>query len=105
MPLTLGGMLMYTKGYNGVRGDEMIDGKLWRETCATDERLALASAAEVSFTACGADFVFGAGSGGPAFELRAPDAAWQRFFQRVPPPWYQSFFGMLMRVPGTEIRG
>ncbi|MGI5228174.1 alpha/beta fold hydrolase [Actinoallomurus sp. CA-142502] len=83
----------------------MIDGKLWRETCATDERLALASGAEVSFTACGVDFVFGAGSGAPAFELRAPDAAWQRFFQRVPPPWYQSFFGMLMRVPGTEIHG
>ncbi|MCW2904847.1 MAG: 2-hydroxy-6-oxo-6-phenylhexa-2,4-dienoate hydrolase [Streptosporangiaceae bacterium] len=92
----------------------------WRRACATDRQLGiLAAGAEVTFSVrCGGKrvaFRFGAdrtsaapggpGDAEPEFTLEAPADAWALFFRRVPPPWYQSFFGMLMRVDGTQVVG
>jgi pimeloyl-ACP methyl ester carboxylesterase len=41
----------------------------------------------------------------PAFTLHADESDWDLFFQQFPPPAYQSFFGMLMRVESASVQG
>jgi pimeloyl-ACP methyl ester carboxylesterase len=83
----------------------MIDGARWRAACAADGTLSvLADGAEVSFVAAGQRFTFGSAKT-PDFELDAPDDAWARLLERLPPPWFQSVFGLLMRVPTAKVRG
>ncbi|MFC3102531.1 alpha/beta fold hydrolase [Salinisphaera aquimarina] len=88
----------------------------WQEACGRDRDLAgLAIGADVSFAiSCGdthAVFTFCNGycqsdSGRqPAFTLVADDSDWETFFLKEPPPAYQSFFGMLMRVSSASIAG
>ncbi len=92
----------------------------WHDACGLDGELAaLATASTVVFsvearkqavtprTFSFVDGVF-TGDGGeqePAFALLATPHAWDEFFAAVPRPWYQSYFGMLMRVPGTLVDG
>ena len=91
----------------------------WTEMCRTDAQLAsLAVAADVAFAIQSADdspydratFSLREGglvrpSGSAEFALVAKRADWAKVFQAVPPPAYQNFFGMLMRVPGAVIEG
>ncbi|RNL87450.1 alpha/beta fold hydrolase [Halostreptopolyspora alba] len=93
----------------------------WHERCASDSELAtLARGATVGFGVrhgddrAGFRFTEGRfvpGEAGPAmgeepeFEVAAAPEDWARFLEAVPRPPYQSFFGMLMRVPGAEVRG
>lgn len=89
----------------------------WHTACAADEELRhLAAPASVSFRirgdGPGVCFRFPvlapAGEGAAdevTFEVVAPDSAWERFFRPVPPPPFHAVFGMLMRVPGVEVRG
>lgn len=87
----------------------------WVQACRTDGELASLSAA--------ATVTFGIRSGGQEarfgfidgrftestattdFVLIAAPLDWRRFFQAVPPPAYQNFFGMRMRVPSAQIEG
>lgn len=96
-----------------------VDVRRWQEACATDRQLALfGREAEVGFAVRGCEegrvtFVFRDGvlehpSADDAeldFVLAADPTAWEAFFRPVPPPCHQSFFGMLMRVPGTQVEG
>ncbi|MBB4933039.1 pimeloyl-ACP methyl ester carboxylesterase [Lipingzhangella halophila] len=93
----------------------------WSGRCARDPELAtLAQGATVGFGlrhgTDRAEFRFSDGrfatgasaattESGPEFEVSAPPAEWSRFFEAVPRPPYQSFFGMLMRVSGAEVLG
>lgn len=90
----------------------------WLKRCASDPTLAvLAVGAEVRFGVRSEDerttFAFrdgvllGENAGGQdlAFSVSAKTASWAEFFAPVPRPPYQNFFGMLMRVPGTEVEG
>ncbi|MER7079460.1 Pimeloyl-ACP methyl ester carboxylesterase [Saccharopolyspora kobensis] len=87
----------------------------WVETCRDDRELSgLAAAATVTFGIRADDrtALFGFHGGelaepadDPDFVLVAADADWSEFFQPVPPPAHQNFFGMLMRVPGARVEG
>ncbi|MEV0698001.1 alpha/beta hydrolase [Saccharopolyspora sp. NPDC050389] len=87
----------------------------WADICRSDEELSsLAAAATVTFgIRCGelhALFAFidgrlAAPTGDPDFVLVAAPADWSKFFQSVPPPAYQNFFGMRMRVPSARVEG
>lgn len=89
----------------------------WLEACAEDDELAgLASTADIEFsilitaTDLSASFRFLNGElvapeGAPAFTLNADLAAWNNFFHLPPPPSFQNFFGMLMRVPSANVTG
>jgi len=41
----------------------------------------------------------------PVFGFRAPMAIWQKFLTPNPPPLYNDFFAMLMRVPDFVLEG
>jgi len=41
----------------------------------------------------------------PVFGFRAPMAIWQKFLPPNPPPLYNDFFAMLMRVPDFVLEG
>ncbi|MER5392882.1 alpha/beta hydrolase [Saccharopolyspora sp. NPDC002686] len=87
----------------------------WMDACREDRELsALATATTVTFGIRAGEqnalFGFSSGqlvepTGAADFELVAAPADWSRFFQAVPPPAYQNFFGMLMRVPGAHVEG
>ncbi|MES1926567.1 alpha/beta hydrolase [Salinisphaera sp. T31B1] len=89
----------------------------WHGACASDAELRdLSAAAEIAFcVASGAQrltFVFregryagGEGVEAPAFTLVADATDWARFFRPVPPPAYQNFFGMRMRVGSARVEG
>jgi len=87
----------------------------WREACHADAELsALAAAANVTFAIRSgnntAQFSFREGlladvSGTADFTLVAAPDDWAKFFQVVPPPAYQNFFGMRMRVPSVVVEG
>lgn len=88
----------------------------WRERCEADSELrALSGGSQVGFAVrAGEDttvFTFHEGilirdaAEKPAFSVTARPEAWEEFFAPVPRPTYQSFFGMLMRVPGTQVDG
>ncbi|MEV0616805.1 alpha/beta hydrolase [Nonomuraea sp. NPDC050404] len=87
----------------------------WRAACAADPALAaLRAPGRVDFGVRAGDelvsFAFrdgeltGAASGSD-FEVAARPEAWERFFAAEPRSPYHSFFGMLMRVPGTAVTG
>lgn len=91
----------------------------WLSACCHDGELAvLAVAANVGFVVradawtLSCTFRDGAFIGGaPArdaaveFEVVATEESWDEFFSWPPRPPFQSIFGMLMRVGGTEVRG
>jgi pimeloyl-ACP methyl ester carboxylesterase len=89
----------------------------WWSACRNDDELShLAAAATIGFDIVVADsglraaFRFRDGSlvaeeGPAAFSLTADLADWNRFFHLPPPPAYQNFFGMLMRVPSASVMG
>lgn len=87
----------------------------WVEAANSDDDLArLAHGAEFNFALASGPAVVrvGVGAGAvrrttasPAFTLHAPEAAWDLFFEQLPPPAYQNFFGMLMRVDGARVEG
>ncbi|WP_199183325.1 alpha/beta fold hydrolase [Cryobacterium sp. Y82] len=43
--------------------------------------------------------------GEPAFTLKAEEGDWDFFLEKLPPPAYQNFFGMLMRVESARVEG
>jgi pimeloyl-ACP methyl ester carboxylesterase len=98
----------------------------WRAACSVDAELsALAVNAAVTFAIRSGDdravFCFREGVlvGDPAddpvgnsandaeadFTLAAAAEDWAKFFQSVPPPAYQNFFGMRMRVASAGVEG
>ncbi|HLI38521.1 MAG TPA: alpha/beta hydrolase [Streptosporangiaceae bacterium] len=90
----------------------------WRRSCATDAQLlAMGAAATVAFLVrCGdraVAFVFERGRLGSEvstrpeadFEVSAAAPVWERFWQPMPRPPYQSLFSMLARVPGVKVSG
>jgi len=87
----------------------------WREASHVDvELLALAAAANVTFAIRSGDktaqFCFEEGlladaSRAADFTLVAAPDDWAKFFEVVPPPAYQNFFGMRMRVPSAAVEG
>lgn len=97
----------------------------WRAACSDDTELsALAVNASVTFAVRSGDqqaaFTFRAGvlaadpaddlldgsaDDVPAYILAAAPEAWAKFFQPVPPPAYQNFFGMRMRVASATVEG
>lgn len=89
---------------------------LWQIACVKDRKLrGLAAGADVEFAVLSGDrrvdFVCRDGeyvqadASAPAFMLEASPEDWALFFQAAPPPAYQNFFGMRMRVESTEVRG
>jgi pimeloyl-ACP methyl ester carboxylesterase len=99
---------------------QKIDVAGWHQACASDPQLQeFLRAAEVTFALrSGEDIVrFAARDGAlldatltwgqedPDFTLAAAPDDWSKFFRPVPPPAYQSFFGMRMRVPSAEVEG
>jgi pimeloyl-ACP methyl ester carboxylesterase len=98
-----------------VSGKALPEEALWRKRCADDPELeALGAAADVTFAVRSGDQTFVIGfaearagdAAGPAeFSVCAAPEDWGRFLQATPPPPYQSFFGMLMRVPSASVEG
>ncbi len=96
-----------------------IDLDAWQQACTEDPQLQeFLIAADVTFGLRSADqsvqFVCrdgqlqGARSDQPDsadFTLSAAPEDWSKFFQAVPPPSYQNFFGMRMRVASAAVEG
>lgn len=84
----------------------------WRRACRGDHRLTvLARDTNISFAVRGGEdhiaFSFGepASDSTPDFVLVAAPGDWDTFFRPVPPPCFQNFFGMIMRVDGARVEG